>query len=386
MKARLALLAAILLLLSACGSTASPSAKPGGSPASGSGASSSPQSQSQAQATSKGKAPFKVAFIEDSTPQKDGWVYADVRTADYIKQTIPGVQVTVVPSVPPGTPAVVPVLKKLIADGNQLIFADDFGYQNFVKQVAQANPKVTFVNEQATYLLPNMSSAYGKLEEGKYVAGVVAGLMTKTNVLGYVAAYKIPPVIIGINAFLLGARSVNPKAVVKVVWDGSWNDPPKATNAANALMNAGADVIANHLDTPATLEAAAARGKYGITGNGYFQNVAPKAFLTGTPFDWNHLFSGVVKAAMNHTFKPAFLRGDLADGTIKVLPYGPSVPQSVRQAANKAEQAIISNQLDIWKGPIYDTAGKLVVPPGKTLTQKQKDAMTWLVKGVESAG
>lgn len=326
--------------------------------------------------------PMKVAFVEFATGQGSAWVRANEVGADYVKTHVQGVQVKVIESITEG-PGVVPVLQQLGREGYAVVFADSYGYQNFTKQVALQYPKTNFINEEATYHEGNLASFYGRLEEARYLEGVVAGLMTKSDTIGFAGGYAVPPVIVGLDAFALGVQSVNPKAVVKVTWVHSWYDPPKEKEAADALLNAGADIVANHADSPATLQAAAAQGKYGMTSNADYSTVAPKAYLTGTVWNWGPYFARTVEAVMHHTWKPAYFDGTLANGAVGLGPWGQAVPQAVRAKVAAVRRAITSGRLDPLRGPIFDQSGKLRVHAGSVMNPSERASIDWLAKGIE---
>lgn len=373
---RVATTALAAVLLVGCGGAATPSSTGKSQPAATSGSTAAaPQAQSS---------PLKVAFVEFSTGQGSAWVRANENGAKYLKQHVKGIQTKVIESIPEG-PGVVPVLQKLAQSGYGIIFADSYGYLNFTKQVAAQYPKTIFINQEATYHHGNLGSFYGRIEQARYLEGVTAGLMTKSNIIGFVGAYPVPPVIVGIDAFALGVQSVNPKAAVKVDWVHSWYDPPKEKEAADALLNAGADIIANHADSAATLQAAAARGKYGMTSNADFSTVAPKAYLTGQIWNWGPYFVQTVKAVRNHTWKAAYFDGTLANGAVALGPWGESVPASVRQKVDQIKQEMIAGKVHALAGPIYDQAGQLKLAKGQVMSAAARSSINWLVKGIEGS-
>jgi basic membrane protein A len=293
------------------------------------------------------------------------------------------VETTIVESIQEG-PAVVPVLKSLAEKGHKLIFANGFGYATFVPAVADQFPSTVFIVQQANPKAPNVGSYYGYLEQARYLQGVVAGLTTKTNRIGFVGAYSFPPVIAGVNAFALGAQSVNPKAVMKVNWVNSWNDPPKEKEAAEALLNDGADVIGNHSDSAATLRAAADRGKWGMSSNSNRSAAAPQAFLTANVWNWGIYYVEVAKQVREGTYTPGRFMGSLKNGVVALAPYGQSVSPQARQAADKAREAIIAEKQAIFAGPITDNQGAARVPAGQTMPLVEASStMKWLVRGVE---
>jgi basic membrane protein A len=325
----------------------------------------------------------KVAFVYVGPVGDAGWTYRWDQARTYLEQHMPGVQTAYVESVPE-TADVARVENDFIAKGFSVIFATAFGYQNFTAEVAKQHPDVTFVGiGPAIKLAPNVSTVYGKLWEGRYLTGIVAGKMTRTNVIGFVAAHPITTVVAGVNAFALGVRSVNPRATVKVVWTGTWYDPPKEKQAAQSLLDAGADVIAQHQDTPSALLAAAAARKWGIGSESDMQRFAPKAYLTGTTWTWGPLVEKIVKASQAHAWPSQDYYGSLRDGVVGLGPINPVVPAAVRAQVAAKERAIENGTLQVFAGPLRDQTGKVRVPAGHTMSLQEILASDWLVEGVE---
>lgn len=294
------------------------------------------------------QAPMKIAFIQDAPVSGSAWVRADRNAVDYLQGHVPNLKVTFVESVPDGPP-VVPVINNLIAQGNKIIFANSYDYGTFIPAIARRHPDVYFVVQMADVEgLKNVACYYGKLEEARYLEGVLAGKMTKTNRIGFVGAYPYSAVVSGVNAFALGVQSVNPHARILVNWVNSWYSLPGEKEAADALLNAGVDIVANHDDSPATLQAAAAKGKWGMTSNADWSAAAPQAFLTGSAWNWGPYYVRVVRQVQTGTFKPVRYLGTLSDGTVLLLPYGPAVTPEAKAAVAAAREKIISGQLKIF--------------------------------------
>jgi basic membrane protein A len=325
----------------------------------------------------------KVAFIYVGPVGDAGWTFQWDTGRKYLEQHVAGTQTAYVESVPE-TADVARVENDFIAKGFSVIFATAFGYQNFTVDVARQHPAVTFVGiGPAIKLAPNVSTVYGKLWEGRYLTGIVAGKMTKTNVIGFVAAHPITTVVAGVNAFALGVRSVNPAARIKVVWTGTWYDPPKEKQAAQSLIDAGADVIAQHQDTPSALLAASEAGKFGIGSESNMQHFAPKAYLTGTTWTWGPLIEKVVKAAAAHRWASQDYYGDLRDGVVGLGPINAAVPAAVRAQVDAKTRAIEAGSLQIFAGPLKDQSGAVRVPAGHAMSLKEILGFDWLVQGVE---
>ena len=327
---------------------------------------------------------LKVAFIWVDPVNGSGWTLQWDRARQDLETKL-GVQTTAVGPIAESAD-VLPVYEDLIRKGNKMIFATAFGYQSFTTQEAKKHPDVKFIgigpNTQPP--LDNVSTVYGNLWEARYATGVAAGLMTKTNKVGFVVAHTIPSVVAGVNGFALGVRSVNPKAIVKISVTNTWYDPPKETEAANSLIQAGADVTAQHEDSTATLLASAASHIYSIGSEADTHDISPTAYLTGTYYDWSKYAEDQVSALQNNTWKAADYSGDLESGLIAVGPLNSSVPADV---ATKFQQAIAdlkSGKIKVFTGPIYDNTGKLQIPAGTTWTTGDIYTKTnFFVKGVD---
>lgn len=328
----------------------------------------------------------KVGFIEFAPISGSSWVRADADGVEYLRKEIPNVHATIVESVPIG-PAARTVMKNLIAQGNKIIFAQGYGYGAFAKALAEENPDVYFVVQQDNPEGPkNLTTYYGKLEEARYLQGVLAGKMTKTNKVGFVGAFPVSPVICGVNAFGLGLKSVNPSASVIVNWANTWYDPQKEKEAADALLNIGVDIVVNHEDSAATLQAAAARGKWAMTSNADWSSAAPNAFLTGSGWNWGPYYVKLVKGIVEGKFDTQRYLGDLADGVVILEPYGPAVTAEAKQAVADAKQQIISGKITLFAGPMSDNQGKERIAAGKTIGSNEACfGMDWLAKGIEGS-
>ena len=329
---------------------------------------------------------LKVAFVEFSQASGASWVRANTEAAKYLQEHVPDLEVTRVESVPDG-PGVVPIINSLIAKGNKVIFANSYGYGTFVPDIAKKHPEVYFVVQMADPKGPkNVASYYGKLEEVRYLEGVLAGKTTKSNIVGFVGAFPYSAVVSGANAFALGVKSVNPGAKILTNWCNSWYDPPKEKEAADALLSAGADVIVNHQDSAATLQAAAAKGKWGMTSNADWSMAAPEAFLSGSAWNWGPFYVKAVNAVMAKKFEPVRYLGSLSDGVVVLLPYGPAVSADAKAAVEVAKKKIIAGELKVFAGPIEDNQGKLRVPAGSALSSEEAaNKMDWLVAGVQGS-
>jgi basic membrane protein A len=216
-----------------------------------------------------------------------------------------------------------------------------------------------------------------------YLAGMAAGGTTKTNKLGFVAAFPIPQVLRSINAFTLGAQAVNPAATTRLVWTNGWLNPPKEAEAANSLADAGVDVIGEQIDSPITLaKTAQQRGIFVVGKDVNVQKFAEKAYLTGASWDWGPMMVKLVSEIWGGTWKPSHVRGDLKDGSVKLDPLGDAVAAPLKDRISSAQAEILSGKRVVWKGPITKQDGTLAAPAGQAMALEDIETMGYLVKGV----
>lgn len=275
-------------------------------------------------------------------------------------------------------------------DGTQVVFPTSFGYFDpHILKVAQKHSKVMFLHcgglWDAAKHPKNVGSYFGYIDEPVYVSGVVAGQMSKTGKLGYIAAMPIPQVLRNINSFTLGARSVNPKITTTVVFTGGWSNPVKEAEAANAMVDQGIDVLTCHVDSPkVVVETAEKRGIYSC---GYHVNqagLAPKGFLTGAEWNWSKVYQDYADMIRNGKPIPNLVRGGFKEGIVKSSPYGVAVPEAARKRADDVRTQFQAGNMVVYKGPIADNKGKVVIPEGKHYAQTDiwLESMDWLVAGV----
>ena len=329
---------------------------------------------------------FGVAFVYVGPVGDAGWTWAHDQGRQALQQAVPGVKTTYLENVPENPADAERVIRDFAQKGNKVIITTSFGYMDPTINVAKDFPDTKFVHISGYKTAPNVSTAFGKIEEPRYVSGLIAGKMTTSNMLGYVAAFPTPEVIRGINAFTLGVRKSNPNAKVKVVWTNTWYDPQKERQAAEALLDGGADVIAQHQDTPGPAQAAEARGKYAVGYDADMSKFAPKAVLTSPIWNWGTYYIPMVKQAMDGTWKSEQYWGGWKDGIVDLAPIGPMVPADVKANAEaeiakfkSGEQTIFT----IFTGPLKDQTGAEKVPAGTAMTGEELLSMNWFVEGVE---
>ena len=336
-------------------------------------------------ASTSAQEPLKIGFVYVSPIGDAGWTYQhDIARKEMEKALGAKVQTKFVESVPEGADAE-RVIRELASGGNKLIFTTSFGYMNPTIKVAQQFPNVMFDHATGYKSAKNVGIYNARFYEGRYLTGIVAGKMTKTNVAGYVAAFPIPEVVQGINAFTQGMRSVNPKAEVKVIWVNSWFDPGREREAANTLLSQGADVVTHHTDSTAVVQAAEEKGKYAIGYHSDMSKYGPKAHLTASTHQWGQFYIKTATDALNGKWKPESIWGGIKDGMVKLAPLNPAVPKDVADQVAKAQKDIVDGKLHPFQGPLSDNAGKERVPAGKAMSDDEMQKMDFYVAGVQGS-
>ena len=278
------------------------------------------------------------------------------------------------------------VIRDLAQQGNALIFTPSFGYMEPTLKAARDFPGVKFESITGYKTAPNVATANARYYEGRYLAGIAAGRMSKTGVAGYVAGFPIPEVLQGINAFTLGMRSVNPKAVVKLVWLNVWFDPPKEREGAMALFNEGVDVLAFHTGSTAVMAAAQERGKLAVAYHSDMRGIGPDAQIVAVTHQWGGYYTSRVRAVLDGTWKSASVWGGVREGMVRVGDFGSKVPAAVQQEVLARQKDIGAGRLHPFhagKLPVRDNQGRTVIASGQTLSDAQILAMDWLVEGVQ---
>ncbi|MEO1019063.1 MAG: BMP family ABC transporter substrate-binding protein [Pseudomonadota bacterium] len=321
-----------------------------------------------------------AAFIYVGPVGDAGWTYRHDQGRLCLEED--GIETSFVEAVPE-TPDVATIERDFLDQGYDMIFATAFGYQPFTQEVALENPDKHFFGITPTVApADNILNFYGELWDGRYLTGLVAGAMTQSNIVGFVAAQPIPTVIAGLNAFTMGVREVNPDAEVRVVWTLSWYDPPAENQAAVALVEAGADVVAQHQDTPSALQGAAQNGAWAIGSESDMSAFAPEKFLTGTIWNWCPFYRQAVAMVEEGSFEAGEFYGGLVDGTVALAPINPAVPEEIKAMVEERRQGLIDGAFDYWQGPLLDNQGKEVIAADETIGIAEINSMNWLVEGV----
>jgi simple sugar transport system substrate-binding protein len=328
----------------------------------------------------------KVGFVYVGPVGDGGWTFAhDNGRKDMIANLEKeGIKVTTtqVESVKEGADAE-RVIRDLVAKGNQIIFTTSFGYMDSTLKVAEASPTVKFYHATGFKNAANMGTYEGRTYEGAYLAGVMAGKMTKSNVLGFVASVQIPEVIRNINAYTLGARSVNPAVKTKVVFTGSWFDMTKEKQAAESLIGQGADVLMQNTDSPAVLKTAEEKGKFAFGWDSDMSAYGPKAHLASSVIKWGDYYTWAVKNALSDKFDNSNQWKGVADKWIDLTAVGGMVPADVKTLVD-GKKADLAGGGKVFVGPIKDQSGAEKIAKGVALSDEDLSKMSWLVEGVEA--
>lgn len=322
----------------------------------------------------------KIAFIYPGYAGKDGWSFAHEEGRRHLERTLPGVKTAAMESVPAGAEAE-EAMTRFAQGGCKVIFATSRVYEDAVASVSRKFPDVYFECCACTVTGPNVSTYDGRLYEVQYLSGVVAGKITGTGKIGYDAEKPAPEIIRGINAIARGARSVNPSARVIVVWRGTGSGPGSGKKAVEKLSEEGCDVIFS--DSPAVLLEAAQQGRKAISSNALMEGSTPAAVLTAPVWNWGPYYVRRVKAVLDGTWKPGQYWGPMSDGIVGLAPLSEAVPPDVVGLVQDKRSEIEGGRLHPFAGPVTDNQGRLLVPKGKTVSDREMRIFGWFVEGVE---
>ena len=328
--------------------------------------------------------PLKIGFAYVGPVGDGGWTFAHDNGRKALEAEFGDKIVTsFVENVPESADAE-RVIRDMAGQGNKLIFGTTFGYMESMLKIAADMKDVKFEHATGYKQADNMRTYDSRTYEGAYMAGVIAGKMTKTNTLGVVASVPIPEVIRNINSFTLGAQSSNPKIKTKVVWVNGWFDPPKETEAATSLMNGGADVLFQNTDSPAVLKAAEAKGKRAFGWDSDMTAYGPKAHLASAVINWGPYYIKATKEALDGTWKG----GEAAwwgvkEGAIDIVAIAEDVPAETKAKVEEVKAGLKDGSFSIWKGPIMDNTGKVQIEKDTVADDKFLGGLNFYVKGVE---
>jgi basic membrane protein A len=326
-------------------------------------------------------APLKVAFVYVTPVFEAGWTRQHDEGRAAMEQALGDkVKSTVVESVAEG-PDAERVMRDLAAQGHQLVFATSFGYLEPALRVAAEFPGVKFEHAGGHKTAPNLNTYNARYYEGRYLAGLLAGRMSRSGVAGYVAGFPVPEVIQGINAFALGMRAVNPKAQVRVLWLNTWFDPAKEREAALTLVNQGADLLTNHSASPAVAQAAEEKGVKLIGYQSDMRRFAPNAQLTAVVHQWGGYYTRVAQSVLAGTWRPQPVWGGMKDGFIALAPFATGVPDDVAARVDAKRRAIVAGSFKPFSGRLVDNEGRVRLEKG-ALGDGAIATMNWFVQGV----
>ncbi len=276
------------------------------------------------------------------------------------------------------------VMENMIQQGAKIIFPQSFGYLDPALNVAAKYPDVIFMHPAGFKLADNLGTYWGNNFEAMYLAGIAAGDATESNQLGFITAFPIPNILASLNAFHLGAKSVNPDVVTTLVINGAWVDPTKEAAATNALADAGVDVVTMIVDSPVTIVKTAEERGIKVVGfhSDALQEFAPNGWLTGVAYTWGPLFTRIVESVEDGSWKSEHIRGGVESDYVTLAAFGPSVTEETKTKIADAEAALISGELQIFQGPILDNEGTVRIAEGEAGGIELLDTTDWLVEGV----
>ena len=338
--------------------------------------------------------PLKVGFVYVTPLTDAGWVHQHDQGRKAMEAALNGpgaavkrVETVYVENVAEG-PDAERVIRDLALQGCKLIFTPSFGYMEPTLKVAAEFPGVRFESITGYKTAANVAVANARYYEGRYLAGIAAGRMTRSNVAGYIAGFPIPEVLQGINAFTLGMRSVNPAAQVKLIWLDSWFDPARERDAAMTLFNQNADVLAFHTGSNAVMVAAQERGKMAVAYHSDMRKVAPQAQIIAVTHEWGAYYTQRARAVLDGKWTSGNVWGGVREGMVRVGDFGPQVPRKVQQEVLARQQDIGAGRLHPFAAAdsaILDNQGKTAVARGKTLSDAELQSMQWLAQGVQGS-
>jgi len=327
--------------------------------------------------------PLKVAFAYVGPVGDAGWSYAHDAGRKAVEAEFGDrVQTSFVESVPEGADAE-RVIRDMVGQGNKLVFGTTFGYMDYMLKVAADSKDVRFEHATGYKTAENMRTYDSRTYEGAYLAGVIAGRMTKTGTLGVVGSVPIPEVIRNINSFTLGAQSVNPKVKTRVVWVNKWFDPPSEGDGAQGLINQGADVLFQNTDSSAVLQTAEKAGKFAFGWDSDMSKFGPNAHLASSVINWGPYYKKAVKDVLDGTWKTGAAWWGVKEGAIDIVSISDKVPAQTKEQIEKVKAGLKDGSFVIWKGPIVSNEGKEVLKKDEVADDKFLTGINFYVKGVE---
>lgn len=327
--------------------------------------------------------PLKIGFAYVGPVGDGGWTFAHDNARKALEKEFGDKIVTSFVEKVPESADAERVFRDMASQGNKLIFGTTFGYMEPMLKAAADLKDVKFEHATGYKTAENLRTYDSRTYEGAYLAGVIAGKMTKSNVLGYVGSVPIPEVIRNINSFTLGAQSVNPKIKTKVVWVNEWFNPPKETEAATSLINGGADVLMQNTDSSAVLQTAESKGKRAFGWDSDMTAYGPKAHLGSAVINWAPYYISATKEALEGKWATGKSWWGVKEGAIDIVSLAADVPEDTKKKIDEIKAGLKDGSFSIWKGPIMDTAGKVVVEKDKVADDEFLGGVKFYVKGVE---
>jgi simple sugar transport system substrate-binding protein len=335
------------------------------------------------QASAPKPEPLKAAWVYVGPVGDAGWTFAHDQGRKAVEAHFGDkVVTTFVEKVPEGADAE-RVIRDLAQQGNKIIFATSFGFMEAMLKVAAEFPDVKFEHATGYKTADNMRIYDASFYQDTYMAGVIAGKMTKTNTLGFVGSFPIPEVLRNINAFMLGAQSVNPKVKMKVVWVNTWFDPPKESDAAQSLINQGADVLLQNTDSTAVLQTAEKNGKYAFGWDSDMSAFAPQAHLASAVVNWGPYYIKAIDEVMNGTWKVERTVWGVKEGLNDLIKIADVVPEDAKKRVEEIKAGLKDGSFEPFTGPIVDNTGKERLAKDQKADRAWKDSVDFFVKGVE---
>ncbi len=330
-------------------------------------------------------AKLKIGFIFVGSQQDLGYNQAAYEGSKFLLEKHPEVEILYAENIPE-TAQVKAVMEGMIQQGAKVIFATSYGYSSATKEVATQHPEIIFLHQGDLESTPNYGAYFGNIWQLEYAMGQAAGRTTKTNKLGFVAAFPIPQTLLNVNAFHLGARSVNPNVSTTFVLLGGWCDPAKQAAAAQTMLDAGVDVMTQHQDCTGTITRAAEKANIFVTG--YHQDAssaAPNGWLSGAVWNWGPVYSELINEIKDGTYKTNVFFGGIEEGFVKLTPFGANVPAAVQQEVLATVEGLRDGSIRPFDGPITDQDGTVRIAAGEKPSDDELQTVSWLVEGVSGS-
>ena len=331
--------------------------------------------------TPAAQAQIRAAFVYVGPAKEVGWSHSHDEGRQYLEKVFgTDVKTQYVEFVQEGR-ASAETIRKLAAE-NDIVFTTSQGYMVTTARLAREFPAVKFDNATGLRLSENLGSYAARAYEPRYLSGMIAGAMTRSNRIGFVAAHAIPEVIRGINAFTLGVRRVNPQAVVEVKWTKQWYAPEKAAEQARELLKGGADVLTHHTDSPAVVKEAEAAGVFAISFHSDMSEFAPKTQVASVGYDWGKYYATQIQALKDGNWSGKRLWLGMSDHIAQLNNISDQIPAAVREQVLQVEQQIENKTFSVFSGPILNSRGRPLVREGESLSDEELQRMNWYVDGV----